>query len=214
MTTSIKGYAKAYVIGAKADEYNALPYQQWVAYEALTGDASGGFMLIEFSMEKFGQDILWSLEELTVGKDTGSVSGLVAALGPVPGIAGGFYQAEALAEPDKVLSNNSYSRHQGFKRIFQHEATTYGRVQMYCDNVNLMSVVCYAWGYMWRRSALDTPGGPVRPLVPMEAKALDVTPGVRVETGQNSPGGVRISGGVGTEVRTSVTGTPVRRLLS
>jgi len=151
-----------------------LPVGMYLAQGAVTGDASGGDMIVFFEFKGEGEPIsgrFFNLEQLNVfHSDTGAKVGHLVVnnfetLGPV-GLVNRQYAFTLTNNNNGVsaMDQRLYIPLPFFMGSVAPVASLAAQVEVGVDNVDLSSLVATIQGYIWEPRSIQAPGGLRRPV--------------------------------------------------
>jgi len=151
-----------------------LPVGMYFAQNAVTGDASGGDMLILFQFKGENEPVsgrFFNIEQVNVfhsaapNKDGHFVANNWETIGPV-GLVNRQWKFTLTANDNGVsaMSNNLYFPLPIFLGSVAPIASLAADFEVGIDNVDLTSLVATIQGYIWEPRSIQAPGGLRRPV--------------------------------------------------
>jgi len=151
-----------------------LPVGMYVAQNAVTGDASGGDMIIFFDFKGEGEAVsgrFFNIEQLnvfhstTASKDGHFVINNFETLGPV-GLVNREYRFRLAANGNglSAMTEQVYFPLPLFLGSVAPVASLAASFEVGIDNIDLSSLVATIQGYIWEPRSIQAPGGLRRPV--------------------------------------------------
>jgi len=151
-----------------------LPVGMWFAQGAVTGDASGGDMIVFFQFKGEGEAVsgrFFNLEQFNIfhsaiaTKDAHMVINNFETLGPV-GLVNRQFRMRLQDNDNGVsaMDNAYYLPLPIFLGSVAPVASLSADLEFGIDNVDLTSFVATAQGYIWEPRSIQAPGGLRRPV--------------------------------------------------
>jgi len=151
-----------------------LPVGMYFAQNAVTGDASGGDMIIFFDFKGEGEPVsgfFFNIEQVNVFHSDANfkIGHMVAnnweTIGPVGLVNRKWrYELESDADGTTTLSDQTYVPLPIFLGSVAPVASLAATIEFGVDNVNITSLVATIQGYIWEPRSVQAEGGLRRPV--------------------------------------------------